>query len=145
MSQYELGFASVAAAAAAPYQELRTTSTKPVTVLEVGFWTTAATSSSIGFGRPATVGTATGTTAFQAGKAGDAAGVTTGASTWSAAPTAPTVFLRRMVTQAVIGAGAIWTWAPGRLTITVSQSLVLWNFGGAAGSILNGYFVIDEL
>lgn len=145
MSRYEVGFASVAAAAAAAYQEIRATATKPLQILELGFFCNAATASSVGFGRPATAGTATGATTVQADRSGDATGTATTASTWSAAPTAPTVFHRRIVLPASIGAGVIWQWPPGVLTIPVSGSMVLWNFGGAAGSVLNGYFVVDEV
>jgi hypothetical protein len=144
VSRYEVGVNSVAAAASAAFIELRSP-TKAVSVLEMGFFCTAATSSSVGLGRPAASGvTPTTPVTVIADKSGDVAGTCQTASAWATPPTAPTTFNRRLVTAATIGSGAIWQWPLGSLTIPIGGSLVLWNFGGAAGSILAVYFVLDE-
>lgn len=145
MSKYEIGVNSVAAAAAAAYLELRAPS-KPISVVEVGFFCTAATASSVGLGRPAAIGvTPTSPVTVLAAKNGDQAGTAQTASAWGTAPTVPANFLRRIVLPANIGAGCIWQWNVDDLTIPSGGSLVLWNFGAAAGSILSTYFVVDEI
>lgn len=145
MSRYEIGINTVAAAAAAAYCELRSP-TKPVSVLEIGFFAQAATASAVGIGRPAAIGvTPTSPITVLATKNGDQAGTAQTASAWGTAPTVPANFFRRVTTPANIGAGGVFQWRVGDLTIPAGGSLVLWNFGGAAGSILSAYFAVDEI
>ena len=144
MSRYSVGVRTPAAGAAAAYCDIRTTSTKPVYVLEIGCFSSAATASGVGIGRPATLGTTSTTTLVQAEKSGDAAGVTVVGTAWSAAPTAPTIFMRRLTTPANTGAGFIFQWPPNSLLIPISGSLILSNFGAGAGAAMDVYVVVDE-
>lgn len=144
MAIYSLGIATVAAAAAAPYQEVRTAAADRAAVLEIGSFNNAATSSAIGFGRPAAIGiTPTSPITFLAEDSGAPAGTVTTATAWGTAPTAPTNFARRAQLGATIGLGIIWTFPRGYI-IPVSSSVVLWNFGGAGAGVQQTYFVEDE-
>lgn len=144
MSRYTIGVRTPAAAAGAAYCQIRTTSNKPVYLLELGVFTSAATATSVGIGRPATEGTASTTAAFLPEKLGDVAGVTLMATAWSAAATAPASYLRRVTTPANTGAGFIFQWPPNSLLIPVSASIILWNFGAAAGAACDVYAVVEE-
>lgn len=110
-------------------------------LLEVSIIQVTGTAQSIGLGRPATAGTPTGPVLFQADDPGDPASVTNGHITWSAQPTAPTIFHRRWNSAATIGVGIIWTFPRG-LVIPISSSLVSWNITAAVAMDVN--FVIDE-
>jgi len=122
---YEVGFATVAAA--------------------IWAQTAVATGSPIGLGRPANTPVATTSIVPQAVDSGDAAAVSAFDTAWSTAPTAPTVFLRRGRPGAGVGNAAIWVWSDrAPLILAVSSWLVLWNPGGAAGAILEGYLRYEE-
>lgn len=144
--RFEIGITTAAAAAAAAYCELRAPAAIPVSVLEIGFFAQAATASSVGIGRPAAIGI-TPTSPITVLSTAKASGVTGGSQTaiaWATAPTAPANFFRRVTTPANIGAGGVFQWRAGDLVIPAGGSLVLWNFGGAAGSALSAYFAVDE-
>ncbi len=144
MARFELGVNSVAAAAAAAYLEIRSP-TKPVSVLELGFFTQAATASSVGIGRPAAIGvTPTSPQTVLSTVSTSLTGTVQTASAWGTAPTVPANHFRRLTFPASIGAGAILQWPVGDLVIPTGGSLVLWNFGGAAGSILSCYVAVEE-
>lgn len=110
-------------------------------LLEVAIIQATGTAQSIGLGRPATQGTATGPVLFQADDPGDPASVTNGHITWSAQPTAPTIFHRRWNSAATIGVGIVWTFPRG-LVIAASSSIVSWNITTAVAMDIT--FVIDE-
>lgn len=145
--RFEAGINTVAAAAGAAYAELRAPSGAPITVLELGFFVQAATASSVGIGRPAAIGVTPGgaTTPLSTAKASGVTSSSSFATTWGTAPTVPAAFFRRVTTPANIGAGGVFQWRYGDLVIPAGGSLVLWNFGAAAGSILSAYCAIDEL
>lgn len=144
MALYSLGINTTAAASAAAYAELRS-STQRMYLREIGFFCNAATSSSVGLGRPAAIGVTPTSpiTGLQVDSADAAPGGTT-AIAWGTAPTVPANFLRRVVLPATIGAGLIWTFNRGELVIPASNSLVLWNFGASTASVLAAYFVWEE-
>lgn len=103
-----------------------TPATVRAALLEYGMVQTAATAQSIGLGRPATLGTASAPVLFQQDDPGDPASVVNGHTTWSAQPTAPTVFHRRWNSAATIGVGVVWTFPRG-LVIAASSAVVGWN------------------
>lgn len=144
MSIYTAGVRTPAAAAGAAYAALRAAATDRLKLREVGVALSAATATSVGLIRAATVGTASSSTLGQAGDPGDPVGTGNVDIGWSVAPTIGAIYLRRFALPATQGAGFIWTWAPGELVIPVSASILLWNFGGAAGAALDAYFVWDE-
>jgi len=144
MARFSLGFSTPAAAASAAYANLITASTERAYVREIGLFLNAATASSIGLIRPATVGTATSPVAGQPVDAADAAATATVGTAWSAAGTVGSNYLRKITLPAAIGNGIIWTFGERDLVVPVSSCLFLWNYGGSAGSVLNGYIVWDE-
>jgi hypothetical protein len=144
MALYEVSVAGGAGTISVAQAELRAAATDAIYVYEIGVSLTAATASSIGLGRPANSGSVAGGTQTlgQANNQDDPVAVggvvTTG---WTTAPTAPTVFLRRIGLPAAIGNGVIWTWPRG-LRVKQGTSLVLWNI--TASSIANIHFVFEE-
>jgi hypothetical protein len=143
-SRYELGVNGGAGTIAVAQAELRAISTDSIWVKEIGLFLNAATASSIGLGRPANSGSVAGGTlvlgqATNGGVAAVGGVVTTG---WTTAPTAPTIFLRRIGLPAAIGNGIIWTFQGDGLLVPGGGSLVIWNI--AASSIASLYFVWEE-
>jgi hypothetical protein len=61
---------------------------------------------------------------------------TSNLTSYASGVTAPSVFMRRLQLPATIGAGVIWTWAPGEFTvaasITTTTAPVLWQISTAA-------------
>lgn len=140
MPYYSVGFATVAAASGAAYGTLHTSASYRALITEIGLACNAATASPVGLGVPANTPVATTSLLGQAENRGDPASTVNFDTAWSTAPTVPANFLRKFGLPATIGAGLIWTWPPDRpLVLAVSQWIVLWNFGGSAGSVLNGY------
>lgn len=143
---YEGGVASVAAASGAPYATIHTGSGLVAAIREIGLFVNAATASPVELIRPANSPAASTSVLGQAQDPAMPASSVNLDTAWSTAPTISTnVPLRKVTIPAVIGAGVIWTWPSGSgLVIPVSSYLVLWNFGGSAGSVLNMYVVWEE-
>lgn len=141
MALYEASVAGASGTIATAQAEFRAASTDACYIYEIGVFLNAATASLIGIGRPANVPSGGALTLGQANVQDDpvaTAGITT---TWTTAPTAPTVFQRRIGLPAAIGNGIAWTWPTG-LRVKQSTSLVIWNI--TASSIASIYFVWDE-
>ena len=145
MARYAAGFTTTATAAGAAIADLRTAAGERAYVREIGLFLNAATASSIGVYRPSTLGTAsTSVTAVPVDPA-DAAATASVGTAWSVAPAISTnVPLRKAALPAAIGNGLIWQFSERGLVIPVSSSLLLWNYGAAANSVINGYFEWDE-
>ncbi len=144
MPVYEASIRTPAAAAAAAYATINA-GTRSIKIEEIGIATIAATASSVGLGRPANTPVATGTVLGQQIDPNDVAALGSVAGTWSTAPTAPTVLLRRVTLAAAIGAGVIWVPEDGaEWRISASGFITLWNHGAAAGSILDIYCRFSE-
>jgi len=112
-------------------------------VVEIGFFLAAATTTTIGLGRPAAIGvTPTSPVDFLPEDPNDvlASGVVQSAVAWGTGPTVPTAFLRRISFPATIGTGVIWTFPEG-LVIPVSSSIVLWNLD--TNSVLDVYARVE--
>jgi len=133
---YEAGVTKTTGAAAGPIITIAT-GTRRTSVLELGVFATTAVAGEVGLGRPANTpaGALTGTL-VQAGDNSDEAGTTTATTSWATTqPTAPTNPMRRIQLPAVIGAGAVWSWAPGEMIVpasATSTALVVWQFSMAA-------------
>lgn len=150
MAIYEIGAATVAAATGAAYSTVKGDTAKSAFLKETSAYCNAATASSVLLGRPANTPVDTTTTVLNAVNP-DASSATSArhASTWSTAPTTPTVVFRRITLPATIGAGFIWVWNPGDEPVTSKTAgttnwFVWWNFGAGAGSVLNQYVKILE-
>lgn len=142
---YHGAVATPAAAAAAAYCTFWAPALTRTRILEMGITTTAATASSWGLYRPTNTPVASTTVVTQPADPADGVGVTLIGTAWSTAPTIGTnVPLRRWTTAASIGQGVIWTFPNLVIGVAGTSALVLWNFGGAAGSILNVYVVTDD-
>lgn len=105
-------------------------------IREIGVYNQSGVAAEIGLGVPAAAGvTATTSALVQALNQIDAAGHTTLVTVHTTPATAPTTFYRRGELQAVVGAGAIWTWAPGEFALwsgaTIPQ-VVLWQISALA-------------
>ena len=141
----ELGVTTTGAATGTAGWEIRTGSTPgQFKLMELGFTLVAATASKIGLGRPAAIGvTPTTPVDFQLRNSNNvlAAGALQSALAWATPPTIPAQFFKVIGLPATIGAGVIWEFGPGGLTIPISSGLVLWNM--AANSVLNAYAVIE--
>ncbi len=146
MAFYELGIASVAAATGAAYQTIHGTTTDVPRIRECGFFCNAATASPFSLGRP---GNTPAASTSVLGKAidpdTDAAATTNVDSAWSTAPTTPTIIYRLASLPATIAAGIVFVWNPGEeivlsKTAGSNQWLVVWNYSGSTGSVLNTYW-----
>lgn len=144
MALYSVSNTSAAAAAGAAYCDLRAGTSQRLYLREIGLTLNAATASSIGLGRPATAGTVSTSTTGIAVDPSDGTVTTVMGTAWSVAPTAPTTFFRRFVAPATAASGVTWYFNRGDLVVASSATLILWNFGAAAGSALSVYFVWEE-
>lgn len=151
MRRYSLSVRTVAAAAGAPFCDLRTPSGNRVYIREIGVFVASQATpavSGIGLIRPNAVGTASTT---QAGASEDpsepAASGTLVGTVWSSAPTiaGTPAYLRKATLPATVGVGIIWTWQEGKpLIVPISSSLIVWNFHSATANLLDVYFVWEE-
>lgn len=136
----------VSGAAAGAIVGLRTGAARDVRIYEVGVTAASAVSGTVGLGRPANTPVASASAGpTGAGLAYDnagTAGTTALDTTWTTAPTSPTIFWRRFVLPATIGAGVIWTF-PSGLVLPVSSSIVLWQISTAAVTY-EVYFEFEE-
>lgn len=145
MASYSVGVVTPAASAGAAYATIHTAATDRCKILEIGAFCNAATSSSIGIVRASNTPVATTSTLGQAEDPAEAAATVNVDTAWTTAPTVGANFLRRFVSQAAIGSGVIWTWPSDKpLVLNVSTWLVVWNYGGLAGSALSLYVKFDE-
>ena len=145
MPTFTGGGTSPAAATAAAYATINTTANRRALLREIGFFTTAATASSVSLGTPANTPVATTTIVPNAHDAADAASSALLGTAWSTAPTAPTVFDRKATLGAAVGAGVMWKLAlDERIIIAMSAWKVLWNHGAATASALDVYVEYDE-
>jgi len=115
-------------------------------IVEIGFSLATATASSVGLIEAATQGTisAAGTHLGKSERVGLPLGVSVGnlGTAWTLAPTISGTpsFFRREERPAVLGDRIVWTWPQETpLKLANTGSLLLWNFGGGAGSALEIY------
>lgn len=148
MAFYEIGWVSTATGANSPLAAFRAP-TRQSRLWEMGITLNAATASLVSLFR----NTAGGYSANASSSVGqqenptDAAGTSLVDTGWSTAPTINAASrLRRYQLPATIGAGLIWTFRNGIWVrgATATDILVLWNEGGSACSVLNGYCVWEE-
>ncbi len=142
---YEVSIRTPAAGAAAAFAAIRSSASLRPVIREIGIVSTAATAASIGLIRASNTPVATTSVLGQAQDTAEPAALTNVDSGWSTAPTVGASFLKRVDLPATIGSGIVWTWDRGKgLVIPVSSSLVLWNFGGGAGPVLDLWVVWEE-
>lgn len=145
MPMFSVGGSTPAAANAAAYATINTTANRRASIFEIGVSCNAATQSSVGIGTPANTPVATTTIAPNPQDSADAASSALLGTAWSTAPTAPTIFDRKYTLGAAVGAGFIFPWAADKpLRIAKSAWKCLWNFGAAAGSVLDMYALYEE-
>jgi hypothetical protein len=141
-SRYGLGIVGGTASLGLAQCELRAGPVDCIWVKELGIFLNAATASTIGFGKPANVPAGGSPVLGQATNGGSPAVGGVVSSGWSTAPTAPTIFYRRMGLPAAIGNGIIWTFEGDGLLVPQSGALVVWNI--TLGSIASIYWVWEE-
>ena len=145
MQTYELGFTS--GAITGPLVAVTIiAATRPAMLLEFGVSTAAATvAGDVILGVPATTGTGSAGTAFQALNPSDPAAsahLVAGAFA-TTQPTAPANPFRRFgIPQPTAGVGIIWGWDPGELVIPTGGQVVLWAV--AAAATFKGYAKVAE-
>jgi hypothetical protein len=146
MPTFEAGFTTPAAGTNAAYVTLNTASSRRAFVREQGFFTTAATASSIGMNTPANTPTNAAQIAPLPKDSADASSTMTIAVSWSTVPTTPTnAYFRKVTLGAAVGAGVIWKVAlDERWILAKSAYWVWWNYGGSTASALDGYIEADE-
>jgi hypothetical protein len=142
---YEIGVSKAAAATATAYGQLRAAATTRLRIREIGISQTTAVASSIGLIRPATEGTASTTQAPQAIDPADTATSALFATAWSTPATIGTIYMRKIVLPATIGAGIVWQWPDDSpLTVPINSSILLWNFAGATSAAVEIYISYEE-
>ncbi len=111
------------------------TGTRRTSILEIGIFATTAVAGEIGLGRAGGTGATPTSVLVQAMDPADEAG-TSNLTSYATGITTPTNFMRRIMLPAVIGAGVIWTWAPGEFMVPASVTTVgapvLWQISAAA-------------
>jgi len=137
---HEAALAKTTAAAAAPIAVIVPgaigAATRPPEIREIGVFSVTGVAAEVGLGIPAAAGvTATTSMLVQPLSQNDPAGHTTLVTVHTTPATAPANFYRRAELQAVVGAGIIWTWAPGEWILwsgaTVNQ-VVIWQLSALA-------------
>ena len=142
---YEVAVRTPAAASAAAYATIHTPAGAKARIREIGAFTSAATLSPIGLGRPANTPVATTSVLGQALDPLLGASLNNVDTAWSTAPTAPTQFFKRIALPATAAVGVIWAWsAEAPLIVPVSAWVVLWNFGGSTAAALDVYIKWEE-
>jgi hypothetical protein len=146
MSLYSVGLSKTAATTGTAIAMIRPASTNSPSVREIGVFNSTAVASSIGLIRSATAGTPSTSVLVQSDIPGLAAGVTNIDTAWSSQPTIGSIYMRKIVLPATIGAGVIWTFEPRDLVPLngATTQLLLWNFGAGSTAALEIYFVLEE-
>lgn len=146
---YELGIATTVTTTATPILEILTGG-RPISILEMGFFNTAATAGSFQIGRPGNTPTGgTGQTAtlpIQRTPGGVASAGQAIVSGWTLAPTISAAgnVHRKFALPGAIGNGAVYTWNPLEMVVesTRSSSIVLWTL--SVVGLLNCYIKFLE-
>ena len=146
MTVYSVGVSKTAPTTGTAIAMIRPATSDEVQVREIGVFNSTAIASSVGLIRNATTGTPSTSTLFQAGDMDRPAATCNLDTAWSAAATIGSIYLRKIVLPATIGAGIIWTFGPGELWAAngATSQLLLWNFGAATAAALEVYVAIDE-
>lgn len=146
MPNFEVGVTTTAAGAAAAEVTMNAAASRRVFLREQGFFTTAATASSIGMNTPANTPTNQTSSTPLPLDTNDATGTSSVATAWSTVPTAPTnVYFRKCTLGAAVGAGVIWKKALDEPWVLAKSAYwVWWNYGGATGAALDCYFELVE-
>lgn len=135
MARYTVGFNSTVTTTGAGRWQLRAGSADRIAVVEIGLTIAAATASTYGLYRSATLGTASTTIVPVPHDPADGASAAVFETAWSAAPTISTnVALRRVSLPATIGAGFIWQFYDKPVMVAVSAGLILWGLSTTANS-----------
>lgn len=146
MALYSVGQSKAAPATGTCIAMIRPGSSNDVSVREIGVFNSTAVATSVGLIRSLTSGTPSTSTLVQSDIPGLTAGATNLDTAWSAQPTISTIYLRKLVLPATIGAGIIWTFEPRDLIIRngATTQVCLWNFGAGTAAALEVYVVVDE-
>jgi hypothetical protein len=131
---YEAAVQKTTTAAAGAIVSLLAGASSRPDIREIGIFMSSAptTGPTIGIGRPANAGTASTNTLGQATDINDPASTCNLSSAYSAAPTAPAVFMRRITLPNTIGAGVIWTFDRQDLNIAPSGAFIIWQTSALA-------------
>lgn len=131
---YEAGAQKVTSAAAGQILSV-ITGTRRASILELGIFSVTAVAGEIGLGRGTGTGASATSVAVQTMDSADEAG-TSSLTSYASGVTAPSVYMRRIQLPATIGAGVIWTWAPGEFLVPASTTTTgaptLWQISTAA-------------
>lgn len=144
MALYSGDFATTVTTTGAPAMDFRAATGNFPRIMEMAIVMAVATASTYAIARSTNSPTQTSTSVMLAEDAGNAAtGVTTQAVTWSTAATVGTVFYRRAVLPATIGAGIVYTWPRGLGIAPAAATIVVWNLA-TNGNNMNVRCVVDE-
>ncbi len=145
MPTFTTGATSPAPVTAAGYLTYSANAARRMLVRELGYSTTSAVASSIGYGLAGNTPVQTTSITAQAHDVADATAVSTLGTAWSTAPTTPAVFMRKFTLGAAVGAGVIWKLAlDERIILAKSAFHVAWNYGASTASALDSYCESDE-
>lgn len=148
MAIYTIGFQSAAAAAGAAYAAFRAP-TRNSKLREIGLSCNAATVSNLSLFRNTAAGYSANasTSPGQRTNPPDAAGTSLIDTGWTTPPTVTAASrMRRYTLPATVGAGLVWVFQNGLWvgSATATDIIVIWNEGGSAGSVQNGYAEWEE-
>ena len=143
MAIYSLSLSGTVGTSAAPSWDAKPAAANTPKVMEYGYMNGAATASVLAIGRTGNTSTQTGGVLVQAENPGDAAGQTSCALAWSAAPTQPSQYFRRANLPATIGSGIIFTFPRGITLAAGGAGLLQWNVS-ASSAVYQTHVVVDE-
>ena len=144
MPRYGTGFTKAAPAAGTFVSQIRTPADRDIRIFEVGVFSSTAVALSVGLIRSLAVGATFTGVVPQPEEFGARASTVNVDQTATTQPTiTANTYIRKLVLPATVGSGVIWTFPQG-LTVPVNAGMLLWNFGGAVGPAVDGYWVHDE-
>ncbi len=143
MGIYAAGFSKTTGAVAGPIGDVRTTAGSDARVWEIGVFAETAVAGTVGLVRATGAGTTPGGAVVPVGEDSSLAALSTCdvKTTYATEPTQATVYLRRAVLPATIGAGIIWTFRQG-LVVPVSSGLLIRQLSALAVTY-SVYVVLD--
>jgi hypothetical protein len=138
---YSVYHGAMIATVSAAAIDIKAGSAAPSSLYEVSLCNLGA-ALTLGIGRPGNDGSVTQTSPvlLQSENPADPACATSIATTWSVAPTTPTVFFRRYQAAATAGHGIIWTFPRG-LNMPATKGVVIWNIAVGNTTTQSGYHV----
>jgi hypothetical protein len=145
MAKYQIGTATIAAAANAGIANLWAPATRSLRIIRIDYVINAATATTVSLTRTTTRGTQTTTATPQAIDPLASASTSTFDTAWSVQPTFSATRMGTYPLPASIGAGFTMVWDDADpLIVLAANGIALQNTGAAAASVGSVTFLFDE-